>query len=158
MCNKKKNPEAAETLCYPGAKVEKIKDQLKFITDRYNVNKMIIHVGGNNIPNDNIEQITGKIIDLLRFAKCIMPNTTIYFSHILPRMSNEHLNGINTINARITQFAVTNNFKIIPHNDFQLQSGINVQLMNQRGLVHPNFKGTLTFAKNLIASYRNYRK
>jgi hypothetical protein len=63
---------------------------------------MVIHVGGNHIPHEDPNTVITKIKDMLTQIISIMPETKIYYSLILPRISENYISGINEINNAIT--------------------------------------------------------
>ena len=144
-----------ERICLPGGKVNDIKNEIGIITTKYNVKKLIIHVGGNNVPRDSPDNVTKMIKDMLIYTKEVMPQTKMYFSSILPRTNEAWISGIDYINTNIQDFCRNNNILFIQHPQFFIRNGIAYDLLKP-DVIHPNYKGTAIFAKNIIAKYRNY--
>ena len=117
---------------------------------------MIIHVGGNEIQQEDPETITQNLINMLTHVRSIMPLTKIYFSNILPRLDESYIDRINYINNKVSDFGKENNIRPINHIAF-CPNGIDFSLLSRDLVIHPSFKGTSVFAKDLIAAYRNYR-
>ena len=93
----RRSPENAVTECMSGAKVEDVHRKINEYSLRYNIKKIVIHVGGNNILNDNPETLTEKIIAMLKEVRKVMPTTKIFYSAILPRWNNNYLSGIHWV-------------------------------------------------------------
>ena len=141
-----------------GAKVENVKSKIIEMSKSYNIRKIVIHVGGNNIPNDDAATLTNKIIDMLESTRQVMPGTKIFYSAIIPRTHNNYLPAINEVNKNIRKFCAKNGFQMIPHYQFYTDaSTINFKLLRE-DIIHPTHEGTNILARNIIALYRNYRK
>lgn len=151
----KKKPDESETICIPGGKTPHVLEKVQNLKNTHDVKNMILHVGGNHIPHERPDIVITKLQNMLIDVTKIMPNTQLYYSLILPRISNNYLPGINQINNEMTNFCDKNRIKVIFHSNFGGNSKINYQLFN-KDIVHPNFKGTSTFARDIIHTYRNY--
>ena len=139
----------------PGAKIERITKEIKYYESKYEIKKLIVHVGGNHITEDGNNAIMNKLEDMLIEIKRILPRTKILYSLILPRIDSSYLPSINWINSERTKFCEGNGILIIKHESFQHNKNINRNLFKW-DLVHPNEKGTTIFAMDLIYGYRNY--
>ena len=87
----------------------------------------------------------------------VMPETKIYYSLILPRISENYVYGINEKDNAMTSFCNTIKVNVIQHTEFCNNGVINYNLL-RKDVVHPSYKGTSIFAKNIIFAYRNYKK
>ena len=85
-----------------------------------------------------------------------MPETKLYYSLILPRISENYLNGINEINNAISTFGNKIKVDVIQHTAFCNNGEINYNLL-RKDVIYPSYKGTSVLAKNIIFAYRNYR-
>ena len=94
---------------------------------------MVIHVGGNHIPHENPKSIITKLKDMITQIISIMPETKIYYSLILPRISENYVHGINEINNAITSFCNTIKVNVIQHTEFCNNGVINYNLQRERG-------------------------
>ena len=88
--------------------------------------------------------------------KSLMPQTSLYYSLILPRINDSFIHGIDVINTAMVSFCHTINVKIITHNEFGRDGKINSALF-RNDVIHPSYKGTSIFARDIIFTYRNYR-
>ena len=141
-----------------GSKVEHVHARISKVNRQYNIKNVVIHVGGNNIPMDNPENLNIKLVQLLNHTRRLMPHSKIYFSAIIPRLGNKYLPGINNINRNMRLFCAENGFQMIPHYQFYSDANnINFNLLN-KDAIHPTKKGSSTIAKNIIAIYRNYKR
>ena len=125
----------------------------------------MIHIGGNNIPNDNPQILSEKPIGILKHTQGIMPETVLHFSALLPRIGDNYLPGIFDVNRNVREFCISNNIKFIPHYDFHIINGppdhITYNMNNKLFIgdkTHPTKKGSTVIAKNFISSYRNYKE
>ena len=153
----KRKPDSTKTVCLPGAKINDILSGIKSLSKTYSIKKMVIHVGGNHIPHENPKSIITKLKDMVTQIISIMPETKIYYSLILPRISENYVYGINEINNAITSFCNTIKVNVIQHTEFCNNGVLNYNLL-RKDVVHPSYKGTSIFAKNIIFAYRNYKK
>ena len=87
----------------------------------------------------------------------ITPYSKIHHSHILPRLYDNYLPGINFINREMEKFCNEYNIKTIEHPQFHINEKINFKLL-KNDYIHPTSRGTEIIAKNIISIYRNYRK
>ena len=153
----RRSPENAITECMSGAKVEDVNCKIKEYSLRYNIKKIVIHVGGNNILNDNPKTLTEKIVDMLKEVRKIMPTTKIFYSAIIPRWNNNYLPGINWINSNIRAFCAENRIRFVPHYQFhESKYNINFKLLRKDG-VHPSRHGRLPGVSNLNLCMRAAR-
>ena len=100
----KRMPDATKTVCLAGAKISHILSEITSLSKTYNIKKMVIHVGGNHIPHGNPHAIITKLKDMIKEIISIIPETKLYYSLILSRISENYLNGINEINNAISTF------------------------------------------------------
>ena len=75
-----------------------------------------------------------------------MPETKLYYSLILPRISENYLNGINEINNAISTFCNKIKVDVIQRTAFCNNGEINYNLL-RKDAIHPSYKGTSVFAK-----------
>ena len=91
--------------CFPGANILKIRNELVDINSKYDINKLVLHVSSNCIPQDNPLVIFTKFKILLRDIKTYMPNTTVFIIIIIiyfilhRSKSTTRNNVINNINT-----------------------------------------------------------
>ena len=139
-----------------GAKVDDVRKRIIELNEVYNIRKMILHVGGNNIPQEDPVTLTESICNLLQSTKSLMPSTELFYSAIIPRIGDNFLPGLNSVNRNIRSFCTENSVKFISHFQFYLDSErINFKFfINDK--VHPTREGSTILAKNMIAAYRNY--
>ena len=87
-----------------GAKVRGIYEQMLTFRENHQeaaVTNVIIHVGTSHLPRDHPSDITTKTSKLLLHATKEFPNTSIYFSAILPKFNNTFFEMINHVNSEI---------------------------------------------------------
>ena len=133
----KRQPDSTKTVCLPGAKINDILSEIKSLSKTYSIKKMVIHVGGNRIPHENPKSIITKLKDMITQILSIMPETKIYYSLILPRISENYVYGINEINNAITSFCNTIKVNVIQHTEFCNNGVINYNLL-RKDVVHPS--------------------
>ena len=154
----KRSPDKAMSICMSGAKVRDVSSKITELNQQFNIKKIIIHVGGNNIPQDDPSKLSHKITHLLQNCQTLMPLTKIHYSAIIPRVSDSFINGINAVNENVEHFCSENHISFIQHFQFFTKDhGMNFKMFIA-DKVHPTREGSSVIAKNFIASYRNYRK
>ena len=87
-----------------GAKVRGVYEQTRTFRENHQeaaVANVIIHVDTNHLSRDHPSDITTKISKLLLHATKEFPNTSIYFSAILPKFNNTFFEMINHVNSEI---------------------------------------------------------
>ena len=93
---------------------------------------------------------------MLVTVRNLMPLTEIYYSAIVPRISDNYSTGINTVNRNIKSYCFENSFNFIPHYQFYRNpEKINYELFIE-DKVHPTREGSTIIAKNIISVYRKY--
>lgn len=145
---------SSEHICMRGAKIEQVGKRLEDVLKEKKVNKVVLHVGTNNIPKDRPEVVASKVLTVLNSAKTAHPDTEFYYSLILPKIGPNHLPGINMINSIITQNQEKIGFKVIPHPQFCKKGVFNLSLFSypevlNRKPVHLSRKGNKLFAENI---------
>ena len=83
-----------------GSKVRGVYEQMRNFRENHQeaaVANIIIHIGTNHLPRSHPSDITAKISKLLLHATKELPNTSIYFSAILPKFNNTFFEMINHV-------------------------------------------------------------
>ena len=109
------------------------------------------------MPHEGPHAIITKLKDMIKEIISTMPETKLYYSLILPRISENYINGINEINNAISTFCDKIKVDVIQHTAFCNNGEINYNLP-RKDAIHPSYKGTSVFTKNIIFAYRNYKK
>ena len=155
----------AITKCIPGAKIKDVRNMIYAYGCTHSIGNLIIHVGGNEIDCHTIgspQKLAKKIIEFLDDIQEALPDTRIFFSEILPRYNDFLMPFISLINQLVHMYCESHSIVFVQHLDFctRYTSGhyarMTRSLIKTTDNVHPTTKGTLTIAKNLIRSYRNY--
>jgi lysophospholipase L1-like esterase len=128
---------------FPGATISDMEDFVKPLSRRSS-DKMILHVGTNDLRSCTPRVIADSIVNLVTQVKEDSPNTTIGISAILVRNDNNDL-AFKALQANITlkEYCLRNE---IP---FLNNSNINVKHLNYKGL-HLNKEGTSVLQQNLL--------
>ena len=153
----KRSPDNSQTVCIPGGTIPVIMKKLREMKRTHNIKKMIIHVGANHIPRDEPHEILEKLRNMYEEVKSLFPSTYIYHSAMIPRLHNGIVQPMNYINRETSAFCKSLGIKTIEHPQFGYRE-INFDLLRPDDGIHPNFKGTSTIARNIIAVYRNYQR
>ena len=84
-----------------GAHIENVSDRLPHIIGDAQVGRLMLAVGTNNVSTDSVNDIRIKFCDLLKIAKEVCPNTSIYVISLSGRKDSVDLNQktdqVNTI-------------------------------------------------------------
>ncbi|CAB4040800.1 Transposon Ty3-G Gag-Pol poly [Paramuricea clavata] len=126
---------------FPGSTVEDMSDYCKPFT-RQNPEKIILHVGTNNVVNDTPTNVATKITNLAKKIKKDLPSTKIAISGLICRKDEKLNNNIKQVNDVLKKSCNSNNWKLISNHN------IGNDMINGSG-VHLNRKGVYTFASNL---------
>ena len=90
-----------------GARIEHVSDRLPHIIGDAQVGKLMLAVGTNNVSTDSVNDIRIKFCDLLKIAKEVCPNTSIYVISLSGRKDSVNLNQktdqVNTILPEICE-------------------------------------------------------
>ena len=115
-----------------GPKVRGVYGQMRTFRENHQeaaVTNVIIHVGTNHLPRDHPSDITTKISKLLLHATKEFPNTSIYFSAILPKFNNTFFEMINHENSEIFELcSYCNQLRFIQHQYFAKNHEMNKEL------------------------------
>ena len=133
---------------FPGATVEDMEDFIKPIT-RKSPNKVILHVGTNDLKNSTPKVIADSILNLTTQIKEDSPNTMVGVSALLDRNDCPKLaTKVKQVNLILDNYCQVNK---IP---FLRNANINTSHLNRRGL-HLNKLGSLSLQNNVIEFTNN---
>ena len=134
-----------KNMSFPGATVEDMADFVKPII-RKKPKKIILHVGTNNLKQENPKKIGKKIIDLANDIKKQDCSIEIAISSIIHRTDDTSLNAkVDKVNKSLEKLCPDNNFGFICNDN------IKHDCLNVGGL-HLILKGTI----NLAANFRKH--
>ena len=135
-----------------GARIEHVSDRLPHIIGDAQVGKVMLAVGTNNVSADSVNDIRIKFCDLLKKAKEICPNTSIYVISLPGRKDSVDLNQktdqVNTILSEICEAYGVIYVKSTP--DIQL-----VSILSRDGL-HPTPAGGRLLLEKVSAAVYGY--
>lgn len=112
-----------DLVCMPGAKVSQVRMEIFDLFERKEINKLVLHAGGKNIPNEP-PQLRIEIGDMLRALRVDSPDMQIFYSAILPKMHPCLLPAINEFNRLVFDACCDLGVKFINHNAFAIRGGI----------------------------------
>ena len=131
--------------CFPGATVQDMNDYIKPVLQR-KPDKIVLHVGTNNLRDDRPKDIKKKIAGVVEVIKNNQPSTSISISSIIQRADDRSLKKtVEETNKEIRTYCATNGL------DFICNDNINDQHLNTGGL-HLNRKGVY----DLVGNFRKY--
>ena len=149
------NPDKTNELCcIPGADISRIEQEIIKADEKYNMKKLALHVGSNEIPINDPEKVAHKLVNLIKATKKQMPDTELYFSAILPKISSSYNPGINYINQFLYNSSKTDNFTFVQHPQFSRNGIINfdnyarVEVQSNRA-IHLSKGGVARLACNI---------
>ena len=120
------NPGSKNKLiCRPGAKIDEIRSALINFEAHYAINKLVIHVMTNNIPDEAPEEIAREMSEFIDDIKTNMPRTKLFVSLVLPKYHPSWLKGINRLNALIFNASRRLDFHVIQHPQFAERGHVN---------------------------------
>ena len=138
---------------FPCKKIEDISNNLASLADIIpNCNKVILHLGTNNIQSDTTSDIQDKYTALISEIQRLNVNCRVYISSLTTR--SDIANGqteIDAVNAVLKNLCASQNCSFINNKN------IDSSCLNGSNL-HLNQKGTAFLAMNFIRSIRGKRK
>ena len=141
-----------EKICIRGAKIDKIREAVRGLNNRYEIRRLAIHGGCNQVPEDTPHQVSSDIIDLLSEIKIHMPKTDVYFSAILPKVDNFFTPGINEINALVCSACNVLGITFVQHQRFSRGGVMNESLYTLSDLIHLNRSGVRQLTYDIKSS------
>ena len=124
---------------FPGATVDDMNDYVKPIV-RKQPDNIIVHVGTNNLRDDEPNAVADKIVGLCEYIESNHPSCKIAISELTVRRDDlEHARR--QVNKALSSFCRSRDWAFIRHND------ITDQQLNEKGL-HLNHAGVSVLAKN----------
>ena len=130
---------------FPGATVSDMEDFIKPLTRR-SPDKMILHVGTNDLRNNSSSKIIAdSIVNIVTQIKEDSPGTAVGISAILVRNDNNELAAKATQTNNILKGYYCSRNRI----PFLSNSNMNASHLNMRGF-HLNRHGSLTLQQNLL--------
>ena len=145
---------------HTGHNVMQIRNKFVEIDAKYRVKNLILHAGTNDIPRDEPNMVSSKILRLVKDVKERMPETRVFVSAILPKYSPEFNDGINQINFSLYTASLSQGFSFIQHNQFCSNGIFCNELYSRREVeekrpVHLNRRGQAAFAVNIKSALRS---
>ena len=116
-------------ICRPGAKIEEIRNALINFEAHYDINKLVVHVMTNHIPDEAPADIAREMLDFIKDIKTNMPKTKLFISLALPKINASWLEGINCLNSQIFDARHRCGFHVIQHPYFAERGYINEALL-----------------------------
>ena len=113
---------------------------------------VIIYFGTDRLPRNHPSNITTKISNL--YATKEFPNTSIYFSAILPKFNYTFFEMINHVNSEVFQLcSYYHQLRFIQHQDFAVDDEMNKKLF-WKDMIHTSNNGLRQLAKYFIKHIR----
>ena len=109
-----------------------MRQELNYLLGKAEVSKLVVLVGGNNIPNEPPDFLAFEIIDMLKYTRLEYPDMDVYCSAILQREHPCLLLGINHVNSVLFDACVQLGVKFISHNAFASNGEFNRPLFSQK--------------------------
>ena len=151
------NPGGSNKLiCRPGAKIQEIKEALIDFESQYDVNRVVVHVATNHVPQEAPQKIAQELLEFIDDIKLNMPKTHVFISLVLPRHGQNWLGGINRLNHLIVDASHRMKFNVIQHPDFASRGFINEDLLAGDKL-HLSRLGIKQLGADIKQSLRNHK-
>lgn len=134
---------------FPGSTVSDMHDYMK-PSLKNKPDRVIIHVGTNNLKRDEPAKVVDEIKNLVHAAKKISPKSKIAISEIITREDDMRLaDRAQEVNAMLSHNNILNSCMLISHEN------INKNSLNSYGL-HLNRLGCSLLAKNFIGYLKSF--
>ena len=128
---------------FPGATISDMRDYMRPLL-RKKPSRILIHVGTNDAPNSDAQEIVSNLISLKNFVTSEL-DIPVIISSPVNRYDNENLsNTIRNVNAKL---------KNVPELDIIYNDNIIVKHLGKRKL-HLNLGGTSQLVRNFLAKMR----
>ena len=141
----------------PGAKVRGVYEQMRTFRENHQeaaVTNIITYVGTNHLPRDHPRDKTTKISKLLLHATKEFPNTSIYFSVILPKFNNTIFEMTNHVNSEIFKLrSYYHELGFIQYQDFAENHKMNKEFF-WKDMIHTSNNGLRQLARDFIKHVR----
>lgn len=112
--------------------------------------RIILHVGTNNVKDENPSDVAEKIVKLCEFIEQKSPKTKIAVLELTPRNDSKKASiASEEINKILRSFSRSRDWQMIPHPDMNLSS------LNSRG-IHLNTRGTSLLARDFKSYINQY--
>ena len=142
-----------------GAKVRGVYEQMRTFRENHQeaaVTNVIIHVGTSHLPRDHPSDITTNTSKLLLHATKEFPNTSIYFSAILPKFNNTFFEMINHVNSEIFELcSYYHQLRFIQHQGFAKNHEMSKELF-WKDIIHTSKNGLRQLARDFIKHIKFY--
>lgn len=139
--NKLSRKHHVQSYSFAGAKIEDMNDFVKPLLRR-RPDKVIVHVGTNNVKDENPKRVKAKIGELVDTIRNEQPSAKIVLSSVIHRNDDRSLNGsIDQVNRGVESVCRQRGLDFISHDN------IPEDCLNNGGL-HLNRKGVFSLANN----------
>ena len=97
------NPGGDTTVkCLPGARPDDVAAEFREMTKTHSFKRIVVHAGTNLIPQYSPHYTADKLVKCMETIRELAPSSKIAFSHVLPKLSDCFLPGINLVNHRVS--------------------------------------------------------
>lgn len=144
-----------EVISGSGARIEMVYEKIDELSETYNAQNIVLHIGSNNIPHDRPATVASKIIKLVKHVQTKMPKTRIHVSAILPKHGSSFLRGIDMINCQLFDSSFVHGFNFIAHpNSFARNGHLNPRMFAPTEVrldnpVHLSYAGVAQLERNI---------
>ena len=150
------NPGGDTTIVsLPGARPTDVVQKYRQLMANFRFKRVVVHVGSNLVPKFGSVTCSTRIIDCLESIRNLSsPDAKVAFSHVLPKLGDHLLAGINRINRQVALSGEVGpkrtRFGNVPHfQEFTTSSGMVDGTLFTRDGIHLSARGRLAFAKSL---------
>ena len=128
-------------VCKPGATIMDIRSSLKELEGQYEIKKLFLNIGSNEIPQNEPFEVARRLSSLLAEINVHMPFTNVYVSAVLPKLGPMYIPGINDVNYMVCNTCEMLDMVFVSHPAFCRRGIINFDLLagdsihlNRRGI------------------------
>lgn len=119
------------------------------MNETYNVKELFLHTGSNHIPRQDPMSVAHELLEVIDRVQVMMPQTKIYMSAILPKVSISFNRGIDTINRHLCNVSKMNGFEFVEHGAFCSRGIVNTRLF-AFDRIHPSVLGSKQLTNDFI--------
>jgi hypothetical protein len=140
-------------ICCPGATAVKVLREVRDVAKSARIKNLVLHYGTNYIPQQSMSSIIREISDSLHRVQYELPDTSIHFSAILPKICNAANRGINIVNSCIRDLCRVLGIGFIQHEGFSREGVLQQKMYSPSEWkdgrpLHPSHKGAEALSIN----------
>jgi hypothetical protein len=142
-----------QLICLPGARARQVDNAVRKLAKTANIKNLVLHYGTNSITHMSPLGVCKEIEASIRRTQFELPNTSLHFSALLPKIDSSFNRGINFINNYICDLTNELEMGFVQHASFSLQGHLSKRMYSptewrEEMPIHPSHEGALLMSTN----------